>query len=93
LLHVNPIRVWATFRTPALLAGEAPPPAPVAFFPSGGEVATAVFEPAGQERLCELAHFAPCSLDEWSMLAAREDRDDLAAFVRELIGMGLAAVG
>lgn len=91
VIHLNPSRAWSRFTTRALLDEESAVPAEVLFFAAGGEVRTALLEPAGQTLVRELASLAPCTLGEWAGLSTRADRDELAAFCRDLSSMGLVA--
>jgi hypothetical protein len=92
-LHLNPIRIWGTFQTRALLDEEADVPADVLFFPVGREIATAAIEGDGRPLVEELARIGPCSLAQWSVLSLIADRDRLAEFAGDLAGMGMLAAG
>jgi hypothetical protein len=92
-VYLNPIRVWTRFATPALLDAGAAPPADVLFFPRGTQMTTAVLEPPGRQRLRELEEYAPCTLEQWSVLSGEADREELADLCRDLAEMGLAAFG
>ncbi len=92
-IHLNPVRTWARFVSPALLEDETAPPANVLFFPVREEIATAVLELEGQALVNELADFQPCTLAEWSALSVQADRDELLELSRDLAAMGLVAFG
>ncbi len=92
-VHLNPIRIWSRFMTPALLDGDTPPPADVLFFAAGDTTRTAILEAHGQALIEELASCNPCTLDEWAARSQQADRDALVALCRDLAEMGLAAFG
>jgi hypothetical protein len=90
-VHLNPIRAWALFMTPALLDEDASLPAAVLLFAVGNSISTAVLEPTGRSLVQELAACGPCTLDEWADRSWQADRDTLVEFCRDLAGMGLVA--
>lgn len=55
-VHLNPVHVWATLETPALLEEGEPVPATVLFFPVGDEVRSAVVDEEVQQLVQALAH-------------------------------------
>jgi hypothetical protein len=90
-VHLNPLRVWSRFETPALLGGAADPPADVLFFAVRSSVSTAVLAHAGQELVRVLEVHGPCTLYEWSLFGPGVERRELAAIARTLAAMGLVA--
>ena len=90
-IHLNPIRVWTRLATSAFLDEDTSPPADALFFPVGGDIRTAVLEPAGQALVRELGSGAPCTLEEWTCRSRDGGREELAAFCRDLAEMGLVA--
>ncbi len=46
-IHLNPLRVWATFQTTVLLDEDDETPARVLFYPVGNDTRTAVLEEDG----------------------------------------------
>lgn len=89
--HLNPIRVWSQFTTPALLDGDATLPADVLFFAAGEAIRTAVLEHQGRALVEELAWCGPRTLDEWAARSRHADREELVAVCRDLAEMGLVA--
>ncbi|MFQ5730675.1 MAG: hypothetical protein ACE5KM_01845 [Planctomycetaceae bacterium] len=92
-LHLNPIRVWAAFRTTLLLDDNADLPADVLFFPVGVDVRTAVLEADGSSLIEHLGSLAPCRLNDLVNAADEWDRADVIAVVRDLVEMGLVSLG
>ena len=92
-IHLNPIRVWSRFTTPALLDDDAPLPADVVFFAARDTIRTAVLEADGRAMVEELASWGPCTLEEWAALSRHADREGIAALCRDLAEMGLVAFG
>lgn len=92
-LYLNPIRCWARFTSSELLDGAANPPANVLFFAVAGEIGTVVLELEGQALLNEIDEFGPCTVREWAALSQSANLDELTDFSRELMQMGLLALG
>jgi hypothetical protein len=90
-VHLNPLRAWAQFASPALVGEEVELPADVLFFATGNQVSTALLEPEGQELVRELERCAPCTLRQWARQADQDDPAALAAFARDLADLGLVA--
>src|SRR5262249_7816648 len=90
-VHLNPLRVWSRFETPALLGGAAAPPADVLFFAVRSSVSTAVLGDEGQELVRALESGGPCALDEWAARCPRVGEEELASVARGLAGRGLGA--
>jgi hypothetical protein len=90
-VHLNPLRVWSRFETPALLGGAAAPPADVLFFAVRSSVSTAVLDAGGQELVRALEAGGPCALDEWAALCPQVGEDGVASVARDLAAMGLVA--
>jgi hypothetical protein len=93
MVHLNPIHIWARFETSELLGDAEELPAVVLFFPVGQAVSTAVLDPLGRALVEELSELSPCTLDAWSSLGRRAERDDLVVLIRNLAQMGLVALG
>jgi hypothetical protein len=89
-IHLNPLRAWARFVTPALLNGVAAP-ADVVFFPARESINAAVPGDEGRALIEELAEFGPCTLAKWATLSAHGGRKELAAACRNLAAVGLVA--
>ena len=92
-LHVNPIRVWATFATTLLLDDEADLPAAVLFFPVGVDIRTAVLEADGRELIERLELLSPCRLQTLIQTLAGWERGEVVDVVHDLLGMGLVTIG
>jgi hypothetical protein len=91
-IALNPIHVWATFETTALLDEDTDVPASVLFFAVRNEVRTAVLEADGRELVRALAISGPCRLDDLIFGgAAGVEQDELIDLCRDLAEMGLAA--
>ncbi len=90
-VHLNPIRVWSRFTTPALLDDDAALPADVLFFVARDTIRTAVLEAHGRILVEELASRGPCTLDQWAGLSRHADREGLVELCRDLAEMGLVA--
>lgn len=90
-IYLNPIHCWSRFVTSVLLDEGAAPPVDVLFFAVRDEIATAILEPSGRERIEELALFSPGTLDEWARRGQRGSREEFAAFAGDLAQMGLVA--
>lgn len=94
LLYLNPIHVWATFNTGALLDDEADIPATVLFFPVGSDIRTAVLESDGQAVVRLLENWGPCQFDDLLDSGPEElNRSEIMDLCRDLAEMGLAAFG
>lgn len=95
-IHLNPVHVWATFRTEALLGEGADLPATVVFFPYGSDIRTAVLEDEGAALIAKFESIGACHLDQLRVLIDGEiefDRDELLETLRDLAEMGLLAFG
>ncbi len=92
MLYLNPIRVWATFRTTALIGDDDELPARVVFFPIEGEISTATLDQRGQALLTELEHLQPLPFTSWAARCQHAESDELLETVRDLAAMGLLAV-
>jgi hypothetical protein len=90
-IHLNPLRAWAQFASPALVGEDVELPADVLFFATGNQVSTALLEPAGQELVRDLEQCAPCTLRQWAHQTGHDDPAELAAFACDLADMGLVA--
>lgn len=91
-IELNPIRVWATFHTPALLDEEDHVPAIVVFFPVENNIHTAVVEVHAQALLRELEARGPSRLDDLAADCLPEVREEIAAICRDFVELGLAAL-
>lgn len=92
-LYLNPIRIWGTFVSGALLEETTLPPVQVLFFPRRGEIRSALLELEGQALVNELADFHPCTLTDWSAVSRIGDLKRLLETTRDLAEMGLVALG
>lgn len=92
-IHLNPIRVWATFYTNALVDEEDEVPARVLFFPVGNDIRTAILEPSAVALLRDLEALAPCRLDDVAAAASEFDQSEAVELCRDLAELGLVAFG
>jgi len=92
-LFLNPISVRGTFRTDILLDDGADVPAMVLFFAVENEIRTAVFEAEGIWLIQTLRLLTPCHLSEVLRAAADWDREEVIAVCRDLVEMGMLALG
>lgn len=95
-IHLNPIHVWATFRTDVLIGDDADLPATVVFFPHGSDIRTAVLERDGATLISKLEDLGPLRLEQLLVVLDGElqlERADLIATGRDLAEMGLIAFG
>jgi len=92
-IHLNPIRIWATFQTNVLLDAETTTPTDVLFFANGHQIRTSAFEDAGKEFVETLASHGPFTLTDWKRLDRSTSRSDLIEFCLDAAEMGLVAFG
>lgn len=92
-LHLNPIHVWSTFHTSALVDDDAELPATVLFYPVGNDIRTAVLERPAQALVCTLEDRGSQRLDDLLREADAGRRADLVELGRQLAETGLAAFG
>ncbi len=90
-IHLNPIRAWVWFHTPALVGEETALPARVVFFPTGSDIAATLVESQGQVLVEELASRDPLTLGEWVNVTESATRCQLLTFCRDLAAAGLVA--
>lgn len=88
---LNPIHAWSRFLTPALLGGEAWPPADVLFFAVGNEISTAVLTPRGRAFVRRLARSGPRAAAEWLHGLGPTGRENFVSTCRQLAEVGLLA--
>jgi hypothetical protein len=92
-VHLNPLRVWATFQTNVLLDEDDPVPATVLFYPVREDIRTAVLEEEGiaVARFLETRSRARLEDEGWEETGlGREERIEIC---RDLAEIGLAAFG
>jgi len=94
-VHLNPIRSFATFHTMELLDDNEPLslPVPVAFFPLGCEIHSALLEEDGMSAVTVLGQRAPCTLDELWQPGDEVDSTELVRVLNDLADVGLVAFG
>jgi len=95
-IHLNPIRVWTTFGTPALLDEHVDLPAQLLFYPVGSDIRTAVMESEATAMLAELERMGPCRLEQLVAVMDAEhnlDREDVIDICRMLAEIALVAFG
>ena len=92
-VHLNPLRVWATFQTTALLDEEDEVPATVLFYPVREDIRTAVLEEEGLAVAKFLSSRARARLDDSGWEETGLDRDERIEICRDLADIGLAAFG
>ncbi|MCA9268294.1 MAG: hypothetical protein KDA41_07475, partial [Planctomycetales bacterium] len=90
-IHLNPIRVWATFCTGELIGEPIDAPVDVLVFAVRTDTSTALLEEHGRQLVEELARLAPCTLSTWSAVSEHADRDELRQLCVDLADMGLVA--
>ncbi|MEX0727611.1 MAG: hypothetical protein WEB58_20825 [Planctomycetaceae bacterium] len=90
---VNPIHVWTTLRSSALLHAADGLPAQVVFFPVQTEVRSAVVTPLGQRFLRHLSETAACRWDDLLQVCRPEKPIDVLHLCRELTSIGLLSLG
>jgi hypothetical protein len=92
-IHLNPLRVWATFHTTVLLEKDDETPAKVLFYPVGADTRTAVLEEDGLAvvRFLETRRRARIDDQTWEETGlSREERIEIG---KDLADIGLAAFG
>ncbi len=92
-IFMNPVCIWSTFQSQALLDDDTPAPTRVLFFVAGSDIRTSVLEVSAQSLLSSLERLTPCSLDEWLADSPHTDRDDLMELCRDSAEMGIIAFG
>jgi hypothetical protein len=92
-VHLNPLRAWARFVTPALLGGQATPPQDVLFFARGESVVAAAVEAKARALVRLLAASGPRTPAALCRTCPLWERGDLVQQCRDLAEIGLAAFG
>jgi hypothetical protein len=92
-VHLNPLRVWATFHTTVLLDEDDETPANVLFYPVREDIRTAVLEEEGIAIVQFLATRARARLDDPAWEETGLDREERIEICRDLAEIGLAAFG
>jgi hypothetical protein len=90
--HLNPIHVWARYESHAVVSEATTLPATVVFFPTGEGVVSQIVDSDMIDVLRRLEHYGPMSVRELARAAARPQRDDLVAKIRDLAEAGLLAL-
>ena len=90
---LNPIHVYETFQTTALLDEEDDLPASVIFYPFQGDIRTALLEPEGEQLISLLKSKGPQTFE--SLIIERVDitREEILELSKDLMEMGLIAFG
>lgn len=91
-IHLNPIRLWSEFQTPALLDEDTELPVSVLFYAVDQSIRTAVLETDGELLVRHLEAAGPCSLEEWSTRAGEIRRGELIELAHDLVDLGLLAL-
>ncbi len=91
-VYLNPIRIWSTFETHALLQEEAGIPATVLFFAIGGEIRTAVLEADAEELVKSLEQTGPIPVQKLIGGSADGARAKLMRLILALRDLGIVAV-
>lgn len=92
-VHLNPLRVWATFQTTVLLDEDDLVPATVLFYPVGDDIRTAVLEEEGMAVAKFLSARTRARLEDSGWEETGLDRDERIEICRDLAEIGLAAFG
>ena len=92
-VYLNPLRVWATFQTTALLDEEDEVPATVLFYPVHEDIRTAVLEDEGLAVTKLLETKSRVRVDDPAWEEIGLSRDDRVEVCRDLAEIGLAAFG
>lgn len=92
-IYMNPVRIWSTFQSQALLDDDTPAPARVLFFVAASDIRTSVLELSAQSLLGSLERLSPCTLDEWLKDSPHTDPDELLELCRDSAEMGIIAFG
>ncbi|MDA0835120.1 MAG: hypothetical protein O2955_09515 [Planctomycetota bacterium] len=90
---VNPIHVWTTLRSSAMLHDAEVLPAQVIFYPVQDEVCHAVVTSLGQQLLRHLSETGACRGDDLLAVCRDESPLDLLNVCRELMSLGLVSLG
>jgi hypothetical protein len=93
VVHLNPIRVWATFESHVLLESDTPVPANVLFFPVGDEIRTAVVDAFAEQLILRLEEAGPLGLRALLRGLPADSRHRTTTLLAELLQVGIIAVG
>ncbi len=91
-LYLNPVHVWTTFETQALLDDTTATPATVLFYAAGCEIRTAVIDHDAEELLRDLQRSGPISLRELHRLQSDRETATLDDLITTLCELGIVAV-
>lgn len=91
-VHLNPVHVWATFETQALLDGHTPVPATVLFYSTEEEVLTVVVDSRTVSLLKNLGH-GPLKLRTLVRQTPKAERDSMLETIQQLVQLKVVAVG
>jgi hypothetical protein len=91
-LYLNPIRTRAKLLTDSFLEGEKPPVEAV-FFAHGYDIRTAILGKHGLALLEELAQHVPATIESLAAVSVLADHEEMMQFARQLVELGLAALG
>ena len=92
-VHLNPLRVWAEFKTNVLLDEDDDTPATVLFFPVLDDIRTAVLDEDGIAVVRMLETRGRVRLDDPAWEKTGLDREERIEICRDLAEIGLAAFG
>lgn len=88
---VNPIHVWTTLRSRAMLSDTDEIPAQVVFYPLGEDIRSAVVTPLGQKLIRHLSEAGASRWDDLLEVCGDEKPIDVLHLCRELIVLGLVS--
>lgn len=91
-VHLNPVHVWATFETHALLDDCTPVPATVLFYSTEDEVLTVVVDSRAVTFLKSLEH-GPQKLRSIIRQTSKADRGSLLDMIELLVELKIVALG
>ncbi|MBT5020548.1 hypothetical protein N8553_03860 [bacterium] len=91
-VHINPVHVWATFETQALLDGLTRVPAAVLFYSTEEEVLTVVVDSQATSLLKSLEHGSH-KLRTLIRQTPKADRESMLETIEQLVNLKIVAVG
>jgi hypothetical protein len=92
IVHLNPVHVWATLDTHALIGPEDSVPATVVFYASGGETQSRIVDKTQADLLRRLEHNGPTRLRDLLNSWSHEERELTLRTIDELAKAGLLAI-
>lgn len=92
LVHLNPVHVWATFESHALIADDADLPATVVVFPVGATTRSLVVDSVMAYLIRKLEHYGPLPLQHLLRAAQSGGREALHSRIVRLTELGLLAL-